>query len=148
MLELAKKVDLKKLGIFLAIALVLFYIWYRGRKSGQAGQAKHIEVPTDFVTYDAAGNITSQVDGNKIRRIATLMHDEMNNTWGAADHQPFIEFSQLSDTEFTMVYNDFNERYFSEGDGTLKEWIEDDYWFGWDVIDEVIMPKLARLNLN
>ena len=126
--ELIKKIDFKKVAIFTAIALVLFYIWYSGKKSGMMGKPTTVPVPEDFITYDEAGNITSQSDGGKIRRLSTQMHDEMNSTWGSAAHAPFTEFSQLSDTNFTLVYNDFNERFNSEGSGTLKQWIIDAYY--------------------
>jgi hypothetical protein len=127
------------------ILFVLIYIWYRGKKSGEAGKPKVIDIMPDIFDPNSGAVV---VDGSKIRRIATSLHDDMDGfNWGH-DDQVYQEFAGLSDSEFTAVYNDFNERYYAEGNGTLKEWIDDEIYGNWTIIDDVIMPKMNRLNLN
>ena len=138
----------KQIAITLAITFILIYIWYRGKAAGESGQPKFVEVPQDIFS----GSGTLLVDSNKVRRIATELHNDMEDGawWLGAGHEERIyeEFAALSDSEFVSVYNDFNERYFSEGEGTLWQWIDDEVFAGWTIIDDVIMPKMARLNLN
>jgi len=139
----------KQVLIVALIIFVLVYIWYQGKKSGEAGKPKQTDIPIDI--FGSSGNVL--VDGGKVRRIATELHNDMDGFNIGHDDEIYTEFSTLSDSETTAVYNDFNERYFSEGEGTLTEWIQAEYFMGtvgfsWTIIDDVILPKLLRLNLN
>ena len=133
----------KQLLIVAVVLFILFYIWYRGKKAGESGKPKHIGLTNDFVIGG-----TMSVDGGKVRRIATLLHDDMDGFNFGHDDQIYNEFAALSDTEFVAVYNDFNNQFFSEGEGTLKEWIISEVYGDWTIIEDIILPKMARLNLN
>lgn len=136
----------KPILIIAAVIFILWYIYYRGKKKGEMGKPKVIDIPQDIPHPSNPSQLL--VDGNKVRRIATSLHDDMDGWNFGHDDKIYEEFAGLSDTEFTAVYNDFNERYYSEGEGTLKEWIQNEVFGNWTIIDDIILPKMARLNLN
>lgn len=128
----------------LIIALILF-IYFKGKAAGKLGKAKVIDLPKDIPGDNSQGITTTAGD---IRRISTALHDEMNGyNWNGHNYAPYEEFARLSDTGFVSVYNDFNSMYHSEGNGTLKQWLTDENFFG-SVVDQIIFPRMARLNLN
>jgi hypothetical protein len=135
----------KQILIGLIVLLFLLYIYFQGKKSGKKGQSLQVDVPLDVVI---GGNVA--IDGTKVRQIATELHNDMDGyNWQGHDEEIYNRYSQLSDSEFISVYNDFNTRYFNEGEGTLFEWIDNETYVGyWDVIENVILPRMAALNLN
>ena len=141
----ASKINWKWVIIGVLIIALILYIYFTGKAAGKKGKAVVIDLPKDIPGDNSQGITTTAGD---IRRIATAMHDEMNGfNWSGHDYTPYEEYSRLSDTGFVAVYNDFNKRYFSEGNGTLKQWLIDENFYG-SVVDQIIFPRMARLNLN
>ena len=112
-----------KLTMFIIIAVIVIAlivtIYFIGRRSAKV-KVEQVPLPTD---QPGAIQLTNQ-EASKVRQIATALHDDMNGlSWGSHNIVPYNDLTMLSDTLFVAVYNDFNNLFASEGDGTLREWI-------------------------
>lgn len=136
-------------GLVLA---ALYFVYDRIYSKGKAAGTKEPEkLPID----KPWGNTLSTEQSNQVRAMSTKLHDLMA---GASvlyfDVQPFQDYLTFSDTMFTGVYNDFNDRYFNEENlwgsprkETLKEWIESEYTL-WTSVKDPLLAKFAKLNLQ
>lgn len=147
--SMMKNAPWSKIVIGLIIGLVIYLIYRQGKKSGQLGKPKASDIPKDW--YGAGGGVL--LDGDKVSRIAHALHDDMKGANMTYKESVYEEFAQLSDTEFVSVNNFFNDKFYQEEQETLKEWIKDQ-WFGLSsftlptLIDDVILPRMGRLNLD
>lgn len=121
------------------VILIILSVYFTGKKAGKQGKIRIIDLPSDN---------GGTIDPNKIRRIATELYNDMYGyNYRGHDMRAYQDFAMLSDTEFVAVYNDYNNQYYSLGSGTLKEWIMDEMFFD-ELIDDIILPRMAKLNLN
>lgn len=148
--QVAKKINWTYVIIGALIIGLILYIYFTGKAAGKRGKATIIDLPNDIPgPVQTPGSQGISATAGDIRRIATAMHDEMDGfNYSGHDYTPYEEWARLSDTGFVAVYNDFNKQYFSEGEGTLKEWLQNETFTLGDIIDEVILPRMGRLNLN
>lgn len=131
-------------------SIILIYIIYRIGKN--KGAVKPNTLPNDT---DWGGGLTPS-EGTNVRAISERLYRDMDNAWvwvGASrDCEAYQQFLGLSDTLFTAVYNDFNDLYYSKGDGTLKEWISDESFSGTrgcsGDIKDAILKRMDKLNLK
>lgn len=145
MFKLPSKITLYIIVAIIVIGLLVF-IYFMGRRSAKT---KIEQVP---LPIDTAGGVTiTQADALKVREIAKALHDNMKGwfNFGFHDEKPFSDLSNLSDTLFVAVYNDFNTLYGGENDGTLREWItsERGWSSSWLTIASNIITRMDRLNL-
>lgn len=143
-----KKLPWKKIVVGLVILLIIYIIYRQGKKSGELGKVKNTDIPIDVYN---GGNVL--VDGAKIREMSTLLHDDMKGVNVFWNDDLFQNLAKLSDSELVALDNDFNERYYNEGEGTFKEWINSQqfWWYSGslaELVNEVILPRMAGLNLN
>lgn len=115
---------MKKNKIYIIISLIVvaggLILYFIGRKASSIQQAP---LPEENETIDAAAVA-------KIRRIANALHEDMDGVnWINRDKAIYKEMLSLSNSIFVSVYNDFNKLFEAENKGTLKQWIEDEYFF-------------------
>ena len=131
--------------------LIIIYIIYRLGKS--SGTVKPNTVPSD----KNWGKDLTNIESTNIRRIVQRLYRDMDNNWvsmGIADRdtEVYKQLMNLSNTEFTGVYNDFNDLYFDKGEGTLADWIYDEsFTFTWGAsgdLRETLIERFEKLNLK
>jgi hypothetical protein len=139
----------KQMVIGLLVFAAILFIYFKGKAAGKLGKAKKVKLPNDIIGggSNTDPNTGQIINGSKIRSISVALHDDMNgyNVTGH-DMTPYKDWVTLSNTGFVAVYNDFNKQYFSEGNGTLKEWIVDEMYRD-SLVDDIILPRMASLNL-
>lgn len=132
-------------------AIIIIYIIYKWGKS--EGDVKPSELPNE--TDWGKDLTTSQSD--EIRRIADRLYRDMDSylvsvSMQKRDIQAYKDFLTLPEREFVGVSNDFNDRYYTEDDGKLYQWIMDEsftYTFGASGdIREAILEKMEKYNLK
>ena len=125
-----------------AIALFLggIYVYYKGKKAGNT-----------FAPLPENSN-SSKTEASQIRSISLALHNEMKGIGVNSSIDPFKDYLATTDRIFIAVYNDFNKMYQSEGDGTLREWINGEYWGMFEnsnkAIKESITSRMDSLNLQ
>jgi len=140
-------------GVFALVVAVVLAIYLVNRNS--TPDFNQVPLPT-------GGGTLSNSDAQIVRSLAMRLHDDMAGIAipGFRDTDAYSEFLQLTDVMFVAVYNDFGKLYFSEGDGTLREWIDNEnfsYTFsiltpwsiyqGNEVKDEIFI-RMNALNLQ
>ena len=115
-------------------------IYYKGKKSGNT-----------FVPLPNNSNST-ETEASIIRGLALALHNEMKGVGVNSSIDPFKDYLATTDRIFVSVYNDFNKMYQADGDGTLREWINGEYWGMFDnsnkTIKESITARMDNLNLQ
>ena len=146
------KLTSNQLLIILVVVLLIFVIigvWFYRKGKKQTTIAPYVnDNPTTNNTGSSSSNNPAGVSSSQISMIAQALFNEMDgfNVW--RDTKPFTDLLILSDTDFVKVYNKFNTDHQAKGDGTLKQWIEDESGVGeFATIKEAILERMARLNL-
>jgi hypothetical protein len=149
------KLTSKQILIIVAVVLVILVIvgiWFYRKGKKQTTIAPYVnDTPGATGSGSTTGTGTNNPAGvsvSQISMISQALFNEMDgfNVW--RDTKPFTDLMILSDTDFVKVYNKFNTDYQAEGDGTLKQWIEDESGVGeFATIREAILQRMARLNL-
>lgn len=127
-------------AIVVTIALVIYY----------AGKDKASIKPTPLphlTTWGQNGGLTVS-DSEAIRKTTLALFADLNGFSTGHDLNLYESLAEQSDTRIVAVYNDFNELYIEEGNGTLKEWVRDDYFYSWE-LDTVnnLLGRFDTLNL-
>lgn len=125
------------------ILLVVFF-WYRSK-----GKIEVAQVPMDNINDQA-----SEAEQEKANELARAMYTNFEsynafNFW-YRPLEPFEEFVRVSDKVFVMVYNRFNQLYGMTGNGSLREWFNDEAFSknDWEFIETIVFPRMDRLNLT
>ena len=137
----------KKITIYVIVAVVLavaiFFVYRAGRKKATVEQAP---LPDDT----PEGAIPTPLDVNIVREMSASLYSDMKgwNFWNR-DQEVYKRYAQSSDRMFVAVYNDFNNQYISDDNGTLRQWLDDEIVSGEGdtLINETIIPRMIRLNL-
>lgn len=135
---------LKNPWVLLALAGVLILIlWKWGKVS-----LLNINVPTPLPT-DTAGGPLTDAEAEDVRSMAMQLHSDMDGFTVFRDREVWRQFMSMSDRLFVAVYNDFNNLFFDEGNGTLRQWIADEgpWWGDFDSKANII-ERMDRLNLH
>jgi hypothetical protein len=127
--------------IGIIVIIIILVIFFMGKNTGKN---KPAPLPID----DPNSNVTD-AESFEVRNLSNRLHNEMKG-FGSSDVDVFSEYSNLSDRLFVAVYNDFNNQYKKDGDGTLLEWIDDEWFFGprTTLIADNILSRMQRLNLQ
>jgi len=128
-----------------AIALLLLVIlsYYKGKVSGTT-KIEAAPLPTE------GGNL-SNTDSQLVREIVLKIHNSLKGVGNIfRDEKPFLRLANASDKLFVAIYNDFNNLYAKAEKGTLRDWINDDwYQSGTQTAGAVrsILGRMDTLNL-
>ena len=134
------------IGLAALAALILGWLIFRKRGVEQA------PLPADNPLSPGAGQLT-QEEARQVREISISLYQVLKG-WALdiffRDPEPYQDFMGLSDRLFVAVYNDFNTNY-SDGKDTLRNWINNDLYYGgsraYHAI-EMIITRMNRLNLK
>lgn len=126
----------------IALILVFFFI---GKSYGKSIPPKPVTLPNDN------GSSTGQAPDIKIMQITDALKEDIYS-WFTRDSAPYVELMGLSDTDFVRVYNDWNARYFSKDNQTLKQAIEGEFLsstsFTFYNLKPQLMERFQRLSLQ
>lgn len=119
-------------------------IWYFSKR-----KAVIADVPND--TLDGK---PTQAENDQANAIARALWDSFEN-YGVMNFwyrplRPFEDFAAVSDRVFVLVYNRFNQLYSMSGNGTLREWFNNDAFSknDWEYIENTLFSRMNRLNLT
>jgi hypothetical protein len=126
----------------IVLILVFFFI---GKSYGKSIPPGKVPLPDDN------GNSTGQASDSKIMRITDDLKEDIYS-WFTRDSAPYVELMGLSDTDFVRVYNDWNARYYSKDNQTLKQAIEGEFLsstsFTFYNLKPQLMERFSRLGLQ
>jgi len=135
---------LKNPWVLLALAVVVIVVVWKLK----GGSLININRPTPLPTDNAGGELTDS-EAQAVREIAMRLHSDMDGFTVVRDRETYREWMSMPDRLFVAVYNDFNNLYFNDGQGTLRQWIanEGPWWGDFDSKANII-ERMDRLNLN
>lgn len=127
------------------LILVFFFV---GKALGKSTPPDMVPLPND----PGAGGTgaTGQLPSAGITAITDSLYDDIYSIW-TRDSQPYIDLMALSDTDFVRVYNDWNARYYSKDQQTLKQAIDGEWLsatsFTFYNLKPQLMQRFSRLGL-
>jgi len=112
------------------LLLVIYLIYRTGKKSGY----------TPTIISDS-GSIT-QADRDKAAALAIRLKNDLAGISSGHDDTIYADLAAQSNTVFALTFS----KYKAEAGTYLTDDINDDYFWGWDVID-VILDRAKNLTL-
>lgn len=142
-----------KIATGLAIAVLLYFV------AKKVYTKFLVFTPAPLPTQSSTGVNLTQPEAQEVRRITLALHTDMDGINITRNWDIWSEFAALNDLLFRAVYNDFGNLYYSEGKGTLREWINDEnftasgflskpFWWtaGW--VKDNVLDRMDALNLQ
>ncbi|NPD47491.1 hypothetical protein [Lentimicrobium sp. S6] len=130
------------IAVLLLTGVVIF--WYYSKR----------KVITADVPNDNPNNEPTQIELDQANLIARSLYSSFDN-YGIMNFwyrpmDPFEDFAAVSDKVFVLSYNRFNQLYGMSGNGTLREWFNNDAFSSndWEYIENTLFPRMDRLNLT
>ena len=133
----------KNRGVILAIVLglaVIIYIYYKGKKAGR------VYIPdVDYIKDQKMilANFNPNILADELHRVMCGLF-----TLAGTKDAAWLKLLNVgTDNMIIAVYNTFNQRYGSEGKGSLTKWIDDETYY--DLLTGVkgkLLTKLRSLN--
>lgn len=127
------------IAIFIGIALIAWHYYRKGKKAAGGYQAN----------YPTGGN-NIPPSWNPLPLVKEL-HDVMDSTFtfsGTKDEVWKKVLNLPTDDMIVSVYNVFNQNYSDENNGTLTQWIKDEWNYDFiSGVKENLLARLAKLNL-
>lgn len=125
-------------GLIAVLALLVF-TYFRGKSNGTT-KIETVPLPTE-------GGTLSNTDSQLVREIVLKIH---NSLYGVGnifrDEKPFLRLANSSDKLFVAIYNDFNNLYVKDEKGTLRNWINDDWYQSGTQTAGAIRSILGRMD--
>ena len=127
----------------IAILILAILSYYKGKANGST-KIEAAPLPTE------GGNL-SNTDSQLVREIVLKIHNSLKGVgFIFRDEKPFLRLANASDKLFVAIYNDFNNLYAKDDKGTLRDWINDDwYQSGTETAGAIrsILGRMDTLNL-
>lgn len=135
------------IAIVIYVILGIVIVYFVGKWSG-----KFVNKPNKLPSDTDWGAALTESEGQEVRRLSRALHDDMDSYLVSAglrprDNQAYIDLAKMNDKLFTAVYNDFNDQYLVEENGTLKDWINDEWGLPGNT-KTIILQKFNDLNLK
>lgn len=122
------------ISVLILIIIIAVYFYFRGKRNAEGPK----------VTYPQGGN--SIPAGWSPMPLVKELYDAMSGLFsftGTKD-QVWTKLRDMPTDEMVIaVYDTYNQKYFSEGNGTLTQWIRDENYY--DPISGVRDSTLSRL---
>jgi len=132
--------------IVILVILLLVWIYYSGKKSGKQGKPVMLELPKK----GADGEELQTVESQLVRKISTELYEDMSDTpiFTFRNAEAYRTFASMNDNLFLSTINDFNARYQGLGEGTLRDWLQDEVFSTGirEIVYDAILPRIASLN--
>ena len=120
--------------------LVLAGLSYNKGKANGSTNIDHVPLPTE-------GGLLSNTDSQLVREIVLKLHNSLNGFgFIFRDEKPFFRLSNANDKYFIAIYNDFNMMYAKEDKGTLRNWINDDWYQSGTQTAGAVITILGRMD--
>lgn len=127
----------------IAVLVLAIFSYYKGKASGST-KIEAAPLPTE-------GGALTSTDSQLVREIVLKIHNSLKGVGNIfRDEKPFLRLANASDKLFIAIYNDFNNLYAKAEKGTLRDWINDDwYQSGTQTAGAVrsILGRMDTLNL-
>ena len=123
----------------LVIGLAIGLFSFRGDKKIKFSKAKidNKQIPDGWTPTLLAKQLYESMDGT---------------TWSNDDSKLALEqLNTLNDEQFKAVYNEFNKSYGNNSwveKGSLRDWINDEYWLASSKIGYAVLERMDRLKLT
>lgn len=84
--------------------------------------------PAPLPDLETTGVDLTEQEALEVRQLAMRLHTDMDGIAypGSRDKEAYQQLLGMSDRLFVAVYNDFGELYYKEGNGSLRQWIDDE----------------------
>lgn len=146
-------------GVTAVIIAVVVAAYFLNKKT--TPDFNQVGLPTGVGSGSNAYQLT-QAEAQQVRALAMRLHEDMDGLAvpGFRDTDAYAELLELTDPLFVAVYNDFGTLYYSEGEGTLRAWIEaENFGFTFSVftvygllkgnaVKDEIFARMNALNLQ
>ena len=127
----------------IAVLILAILSYYKGKANGSS-LIEAAPLPTE-------GGILTNTDSQLVRELVLKLHNSLKGFGNIfRDEKPYLRLANASDRLFVAIYNDFNSMYAKEDKGTLRDWINDDwYQSGTQTAGAVrsILGRMDTLNL-
>lgn len=135
-------------ALLVTVFLIGFAIYYYKKGKRTTSIAPIIK---DNPNSTESNNNPAGASDTEIKQASDALYQDMNgfNTLGH-EGAPYANLLAMSDTDFEKTYNQFNTDHQSEGNGTLKTWIQAEhplYDTAFDAYRTSILERMAKLNL-
>ena len=136
------------IGLYIAVAVWLIYKY--GMKQGSP-EAAPLPNETD---WGAALTTQQAID---VRKLTERLHTDMDSYMISAgfatrDLEAYKQLLNIPEKEFVAVANDFNDLYYTEKEGNLYQWIdEESFTYTWGASGDIratILNKMEEYNLK
>ena len=126
----------KYIGITL---LVLLLIWRLPKAfNGFFGIEEGPDfTPVPMPTADSTGVTLSTAEAQLVRAMSQRLHTDMQGLAmpGLRDNEVYNQLLELTDPLLVAVYNDFGQLYYSQGEGTLRQWLNSEqFWYTFSIL--------------
>ncbi len=123
----------------IAILLLAIFSYYKGKANGST-KIETVPLPTE-------GGILTNTDAQLVREIVLKIHNSLHGVgFIFRDEKPFLRLANANDQLFVAIYNDFNNLYAKEDKGTLRDWINDDWYQSGTQTAGAIRSILGRMD--
>ncbi len=127
----------------IAVLVLAALSYYKGKANGSS--------TIDYVPLPTGNGVLTNTDSQLVRELVLKLHNSLKGVGNIfRDEKPFVRMANASDKMFIGIYNDFNSMYAKDDQGTLRNWINDD-WFhtGTETAGAVltILGRMDTLNL-
>jgi len=127
----------------IAVLILAILSYYKGKANGSTN--------IDYVPLPTGNGDLTNTDSQLVRELVLKLHNSLKGVGNIfRDEKPYLRLANASDKLFVAIYNDFNSLYAKEDKGTLRDWINDDwYQAGTQTAGAVrtILGRMDTLNL-
>jgi hypothetical protein len=135
--KMDKNTKYASIGAMAVLALVMF-TYYKGRASGSP-LIEQAPLPVN--------KGLSNTDQQFVRELVLKLYDALKGFGNIfRDDTPFIRLATSPDKIFIATYNDFNTLYGKEDNGTLRDWIKDDWYYAGTQTSGAVTTILGRMD--
>ena len=129
-----------KMAVYIGLGLFALLVLWRLTKGIDAFFG--IEPSPDFTpvpmpTADTTGINLTTAEAQMVRSMSQRLHTDMQGVSlpGTADTEVYERLLELTDPLLVAVYNDFGHLYYSEDEGTLRQWLNDEqFWYTFSIL--------------
>jgi hypothetical protein len=137
--------------VILAGLALLGFVYFSGKSAGKRKVPKDTELPNAGSGIPVIG--TDQ-NGKKIswspNAIVSDLFDALNGSFvmAATKEELFIRMLDLTDDQLTAVYNKFDKDHYDKDNGTMTQWIKDEFNVSIGSVRDELVRRLQNLRLT